>query len=188
MRLFRKRPATPTLEQSLDGLRGSVDCHALDTAWKIHAALADWTGKVDAKASFAFALESAALATLVALSAPGRILSELDGLAAVANWGGVLLLLAGAALSLLAVIPRLRSGSARKEAASNYVYFGHLRHWQPNDLVISMQQGDTLRVLARQIVNMSVIAWRKHRLVQLSMLSGAVGVATLVIAALLTPR
>lgn len=40
----------------------------LETAWRIHAGLGEWTSKVDAKASFALALESAGVATVIALS------------------------------------------------------------------------------------------------------------------------
>ena len=37
---------------------------ATDTAWRIHGALVDWTGKVDTKASFALTIESDVLMRL----------------------------------------------------------------------------------------------------------------------------
>ena len=58
----------------------------VDTAWKIHAAIVDWTGKVDTKASFASALESAAI---VSLSASGRRLSGLSDWPRATLWIGI---------------------------------------------------------------------------------------------------
>ncbi|MFD6548016.1 hypothetical protein, partial [Bacillus cereus] len=51
----------------------------IETAWKIHAALVDWTGKVDTKASFALTIESALLGGVVALSGDGRVFHDLAG-------------------------------------------------------------------------------------------------------------
>ena len=155
---------------------------ASDQAWKIHAAQVDWTGKVDAKASFAFGIESASLGVAVALSANGRLFAGLSSSAQqVAYWMAISALLVGVACSLLAVIPRLRGRTeTMREAASNYIYFGHLRHWDPADLAETLGKGGLLDVLARQCVNMAKIAWRKHRLVQASMISGSIGIASLV--------
>ncbi|MFJ8669757.1 hypothetical protein [Streptomyces sp. NPDC093600] len=50
-----------------------------ETAWRIHAALGEWTARVDAKASFALTLESAALAGIAALSDKNRLFSNLTG-------------------------------------------------------------------------------------------------------------
>ena len=57
----------------------TTDKDTLDTAWRIHGALVDWTGKVDAKASFAFALESAGLGVIVTLSGRDRLFEKLEG-------------------------------------------------------------------------------------------------------------
>lgn len=54
------------------GVTDSRASHALDTAWRIHGALVDWTGKVDSKASFTVGVESAALAGVITLSASSR--------------------------------------------------------------------------------------------------------------------
>lgn len=157
----------------------------IETLWKIHAAQVDWTGRVDAKASFAFGLESAALGLVVALSSPGRTYAALEGwLEPFLYWAGLVLLLAGALLALLVVIPRLRHRVAQDEAAENYIYFGHVRQWDPDTLAEHVQSGDDLpQVLARQCVTMARIAWRKHRLVQMSMTAGAAGIGALVVAA-----
>jgi hypothetical protein len=156
---------------------------ALDTAWKIHAVQVDWTGKVDAKAAFAFGIESAALGLVVTLSSTDRLFSELHN-----AWGfvgyylGIAALLVGATCALFVVKPRLRSRAAEQEAKNAYVYFGHLRHWGAANLASRLQnQNDLLDVLAAQCVTMAKISWRKHRLVQVSMISGAVGIGLLVL-------
>lgn len=155
----------------------------VEQAWKIHSAQVDWTGKVDSKASFAFGIESAALGLTVALSASGRLFARLNApIPNVLYWLGLAALLAGATSSLLAVLPRLRGAEATtREAAENFIYFGHLRHWKAKDLAERLRDGAVLDVLARQCVTMAGIAWRKHRLVQASMISGAAGIASLVL-------
>jgi hypothetical protein len=161
-----------------------------DTLWRIHAAQVDWTGRVDAKASFAFGLESAALGLVVALSSPGRTYATLDGwLEPALYWSGILLLLAAALLSLLVVVPRLRHRAVEAEAGENYIYFGHVQHWSPDALAErAIAEDDLAIVLARQCVTMAKIAWRKHRLVQLSMIAGASGIGALVFTAAITSK
>ncbi|MFJ4671630.1 hypothetical protein [Kitasatospora purpeofusca] len=52
---------------------------AVKTAWQIHASSTEVTGRVDAKASFALTIESAALGAIVALSGAGVRLGRLSG-------------------------------------------------------------------------------------------------------------
>ena len=153
-----------------------------EIAWKIHAAQVDWTGKVDAKASFAFAIESADIGTTVALSASGRTFASIDEcFAELLYWCGLAGLLVGAACALLVVVPRLRGAAeTAREARENFIYFGHLRHWDADDLAAVLSKGEVLGPLTRQCVNMAKIAWRKHRLVQASMITGAIGIGALV--------
>ena len=160
---------------------------AIDTAWKIHAAQVDWTGRVDTKASFAFGIESAALGLTVALSATGRTYAAIDGFSERAlYWSGLVCLLAGAFLSLLVVIPRLRHKVAQSESSANYIYFGHVRHWDAAELAERLSgEDDLLEVITRQCVVMAKIAWRMHRLVQFSMTAGGPGIGLLVSAAAL---
>lgn len=148
----------------------------VEQAWKIHQAQAEWTGRVDAKASFAFTIESAAIATTVALSDGDRLFSNRSGnFVEVMYWGGLFALLAGAFFAVAVVMPRLRSDVARKAAKNNFIYFGHVRHWDSVELAAALQDSDILAVLTRQIVVMGDIAWKKHRWVQISMVCGAIG-------------
>ena len=50
----------------------------LDTAWKIHAAVVDWTGKVDSKASFASAIESGLMVGIIAATRDDGPLAHRD--------------------------------------------------------------------------------------------------------------
>ena len=69
------------------------------------------------------------------------------------------------------------------ESADNFVYFGHVRHWRPQDLQAPLLDGDTLPVLTNQLVTMSKIAWTKHRRVQNTVLFAGIGIAFIILAA-----
>lgn len=143
---------------------------ATDSAWRIHEALMDWTGKVDAKATVVLSLESAVVTALTALSG-GRPLPTAGRLSAalvLCYWTGFGLLVLSMAVSVLVVLPQLDSVASRQRWRGGYVYFGHLWRWEAADLADALSVGDVLPVLARQLVAGSRICWRKHRLVQLS--------------------
>lgn len=143
---------------------------AVDDAWKAHAALVDWTGKVDTKASFALTLASALLGAVVTFSAPSRPLASLSDSSLLAYRVGVGALAIAALCAVVAVVPRIRFWGTLSEWPSNVVYFGHLRHWSdPADLARAWERLDVLEMLARQQIAMSKIAWNKHKYVQFSL-------------------
>ncbi|MDQ0942825.1 Pycsar system effector family protein [Streptomyces sp. V1I1] len=143
---------------------------AVRTAWQIHTTLGEWTRSVDAKASFALAMESAALAGVAALSGSGRRLSALSGLAAeIGLWLGVLLLGLSAALAVLVVLPRHAHQGRSAPAQGQFIFYGHLRHWTPEQLAEQLGRHDPLPALTRQLVTMSEILWTKHRRVRQSL-------------------
>ncbi|OKI25108.1 Pycsar system effector family protein [Streptomyces sp. CB03911] len=149
---------------------------ATETAWRIHGAIGEWTARVDAKASFALTLESAAAAGIVALSADDHIFAHLQGWGARSLlWIGAFFILVGAVCSILVVIPRLRAGKVKAEAPNNFIYFGHLMHREKTELVTALQQADMLPVLSQQLIEMSKITWTKHRHVQYSFLLFGIG-------------
>jgi hypothetical protein len=156
---------------------------ALDAAWKIHAAQVDWTGKVDTKAIFGFGIQSATLGLVVTLSSTGRIFADLHTrIGAAGYYLGIAALLLGAGFALFVVKPRLRGRDAKLEAKDHYIYFGHLQHWNANELAKRLSGGaDLLAVVTTQCVTMAKISWNKHRLVQASMISGASGMLLLVL-------
>lgn len=157
---------------------------ATEDAWRIHAAVVDWTGKVDSKASFALAVESAVLGGIVTLASEGRRLSERDD-----NWelrlfwAGIGALIVALLFVMTVVAPRLRPFKSRGEWRSNYVYFGHLRKWKPEQLERALKQSETLPVVTRNVVVMSRIAWRKHRRLQVSLWLTVLGTALVGLAA-----
>src|SRR5205823_2855661 len=83
---------------------------------------------------------------------------------------------------VLVARPWLRTQNMPNESADSFVYFGHLRHWRPEDQQASLLEGDILLVLTNQLVTMSKIAWRKHRRVRNSVLVAGIGIAFIILA------
>jgi len=159
--------------------------HAVENAWHIHDAQADWTGKVDAKASFSFAIQSALLAAVVALVAGDKLFTGFRGWWVGLFIVGVLSLGAGAVTAAWVVAPLLRSKDLKRESEEDHIYFGHLRHVGASELEERLRDRDLLPVLARQLVRMSAIAWKKHVLVRWSIWLGVAGGTSLTICGLL---
>lgn len=156
----------------------------VEFAWRVHSAIVDWTGKVDSKASFALTIESAVLGGVVALSTPDGVLGTLHGVGDLVPYrAGVVLLALAVLCAVLAVIPQVRARQTTQGWEDNVVYFGHLRHWDAAKLAATYAELVPLPVLARQNVAMSKIAWRKHRLVQLSLALAVIGSLAVTLAA-----
>ncbi|WP_409436476.1 Pycsar system effector family protein [Mycobacterium sp. SMC-14] len=152
----------------------------VDNAWKIHAALVDWTGKVDTKASFALSIEAALLAGIVTLSGSDRVFDNLDGWFPMTLYvGGTVVLVASVLCAVWVVRPRLRAPNLEAEAASSYIYFGHLRLLDDDAVLNHLNHTPIAPVLARQLVQMGKIAWNKHVFVQWSMTLAVIGVILL---------
>ena len=65
---------------------------------------------------------------------------------------------------------------AKRNWSSNMIYFGHLRRWNPENLATALAKGTpNVSQLARQLVTMSKLAWRKHAWLQWSLLGLVVG-------------
>lgn len=157
----------------------------VETAWRIHAALADWTGKVDVKAGFALTLESAALGVIVALAKADHHPAQVDGVAPrILFWLGAALLGVAAIASVSVVSPRLRAGQPR-DPREHFVYFGDLRHWDPERLAETLTTTSPLNALTSQLVDMSEIVWAKHRRVRQSLLLAVAGILLTALAWLL---
>jgi pycsar effector protein len=157
----------------------------IDFGWRTHSAITDWTAKVDSKASIVLSLGGVLLGFCITLSTDQRILSGLRGWHV---WGeriGLGLVELGVVLAALVVMPRLYRRTSKRIWHQNFIYFGHLRHWNPDELKQQLAVLDSdreLKLLATQLVNTSKIAWFKHSCLQGSMISLALGVAVLAIA------
>jgi len=165
---------------------------SIDVAWRAHAAQEAWTAKVDGKAAIVLALEVALMAALINGLAPDGALVALTVVGAVAVHVGAALVTSAALLAAIAVLPMLGSSIAHaREYRSNLIYFGHLRHWPDGSDLANRLRGlsseDLLEQLARQLREMSRRNWRKHRLLQASILAALPG-TLLVIGAALAPR
>jgi len=163
-----------------------TDPKTWDTAWRIHAVQMDWTNSVDAKASFAFAIESAAIATAVGLSTSDRLFSALPGFTPLLYWSGLVLLMVGAGFAAAVVTPRLRGRLSQAESSTNFIYFGHVRNWNASELESALRANDLLPQLARQITVMASIAWKKHLRVQWSLWSATLGGLSLIVCGLIS--
>ncbi|MCX5215634.1 DUF5706 domain-containing protein [Kitasatospora sp. NBC_00240] len=156
---------------------------AVETAWKIHAALADWTGKVDAKASFALTVESAVLVAIGAIFNAGDRLRHLTGFWTNGFfWTGVAFIAVAALYAIAVVSPNIRRRAMPTEGSENFVFFGHLKQWKADDLVEALKTKDPLPVLSRQLIVMSEIAWTKHARVRISFILAVVGSALVALA------
>jgi hypothetical protein len=151
---------------------------AEDFAWKVHDNLSEWTARVDVKASIALATEAAVLGFVITLATDGKPLGGIK------NWpvwllqAGTVLLLLSVILAIFVVLPQLRSRHTKQESMKNRIYFGHLRHWEPEPLAKSLAEDDDREAdeLALQLVTMSKIVWRKHVWLQWSLFALLAGV------------
>ena len=149
-------------------------------AWKVHDALDSWTAKVDTKASIVLAIEAALAGFVITLSDKGGRLSALHGYRVNLDRFGLGLLALSVLWSLAVVWPQLGRCEAKRNWSSNMIYFGHLRRWDADKLGAVLAEGTpTLPQLARQLVTMSKINWRKHAWLQYSLFCLVVGSAML---------
>lgn len=140
-------------------------------AWKVHDVLSDWTARVDIKASISLAIEAAIGGFVVTFASGTGPLTHSTGWAAWTLDAGVAALALSIMLSILVVFPQLRGRKAKREYKDNFIYFGHLRYWDSTELKNRLSDDPVgLDQLARQLVNMSNIVWRKHVWLQWSML------------------
>lgn len=160
-----------------------ANLHAIDTAWRTHEAIRDWTGKAEAKASFALLIESAMVTGTIALSMDRRLFSALSGASLTFYILGIVFLAFAISTAIFAVVPQIRRRPAKETYHDNWVFFGHLQFWKnPEDLVSAWKYRDVLPVLARQAIFMSRVAWRKHRLLQASLIAATLSAVAFVVA------
>lgn len=143
-----------------------------DYSRSVNEALHDWTAKVDTKASVVLTLETAAFGAVLAFSSDKRPLAHLHGFLLDSYRLGILFLIGAILCAGAAVFPQLNRREARRNWRRNYVYFGHLRRWRPEDLIVAVQNdgGEGIHlVMSTEIVALSKIVWRKHSVLQWSM-------------------
>lgn len=160
---------------------------AVDAAWRIHQLQMQWTGQVDTKAGFAFAIESAAIVAAMTLSSEGRVFYGIPhGLPYYGYLGGLLALFIAAGLAIAAVFPRLGPSTPPRGRRLGYIYFGDVRAWDPYSLKATLTRESVLTDLCRQVQIMADIAWRKHRQLQRSFGFACTGATLLILSAAIT--
>ena len=155
---------------SVANMARTPDRASVDLAWRVHSAMESWTAKADVKASILLAFEGGMVVLIV--TSRDLVLGHRE------RWPAVLAVVTLGLLALaiiaaaMVVMPTM--GSARGHRAvfrDHWIFFGHLRHWTPSDLahrIGRLTRADELDNLAGQLVAMSKINWRKHRLLQSS--------------------
>lgn len=152
-----------------------------DFAWRVHATLLDWIGRVDNKAWIALTLQSAALGIVVNLSVEDRPLASLSGSQLWLFRIGAVAVGIAAVLAAAVVYPHL--GGRRRARSNDLIYFGHVRSLTEREVesgLLALTAEHEVAMLARQLKAMSTIAWRKHQLLRASLILWLVGVLLLV--------
>ncbi|MFE0457924.1 Pycsar system effector family protein [Kitasatospora sp. NPDC058965] len=161
----------------------------LDAAWRIHGSLCDWVGRVDVKASLALSLETAALVAITTLTqtmqSSGTCSERRQTATVVDLWFSAVLIAAGLVFAIAAVAPRIASRGDSDDWRHNAIYFGHLRHWNADELANELADQDLLPALSRQLVTLSRIAWAKHVRVRVSLVLGGIGVTLAAVPAMM---
>jgi hypothetical protein len=152
-----------------------------ELAWRLYSNAEAAAARADVKASIILAFQGSAL-VLVATS---RIVAigPAQHLPNAAITVVMLMLLGAIAAGVAAIAPTLGSlRGHRHDYPRHYVYFGHLRYWDPVALAARLPRTDPaeeIGMLAPQLITISRLTWRKHRLVQLSVVVTFVALSTL---------
>ncbi|MCC3653384.1 DUF5706 domain-containing protein [Streptomyces sp. S07_1.15] len=100
-------------------------------------------------------------------------------------WTGLTLLALTAVLAVLAVPPRCNpAGRVRSYHVDDFIFYGHLRHWSPEELADRLGRHTPLPALLRRLVDMNRIVWIKQRLVRQSLLTAVGGCVLIAVAGL----
>lgn len=155
-----------------DNNGGEPEPEAVNFAWHVHDSIGDWTAKVDIKASIVLALEGALLGFVITLSDQSGPLAHLSQAALNLDRAGLVCLSLSVLLAAAVVFPQLSRWNSRTSWQKGFVYFGHLKRWEADALrthLAKLDDGAQLSALSKQLVVTSKVAWRKHSLLQASM-------------------
>lgn len=158
----------------------------LDFGWRVYGQLNGAISAVDSKASIILGLETLAFGLAVSQSSDGSPFGNLAGVARVAFVLGLVAVFVSVVLTVLVVAPHLNRKRNLTTWQTGLTYFGHLVHWNPSDLRdrLATLKPDALTILSEQCILLSKIAWRKHVLLQQSLVAFVVGASLLTVAAL----
>ena len=150
----------------------SADKTGLDFAWRLHDAVLAHTTAVDQKASIALALETAIFGTLLAVAQRDTDLTSAGSVEAWLLGLGLAVLLVGIVAAGGVVLPRINRREVKMLRHHDFIFFGRLRQWSPeqlSDVLSESSPNELLQRLSTQLVEMAQVAWRKHSWLQWSM-------------------
>lgn len=148
-----------------------------ELAWRVHETAKGWISQVDAKSAAALAIEAAAVGFALALITNSDTLAQLTWVSRWAMSFGLALLFGSVFLSMLVLMPRIK-WREKKPSKPGYLYFGHLRHWDKDELAQTLARNQVNDgQIAAQVITLSGIAWRKHALFQWSLYLLFAGIA-----------
>ena len=140
-----------------------------DLAWRVHETAKGWISQVDAKSAAALAIEAAALGFALVLITNSDTLGQLTTFSRWILGAGLALLFGSVMLSMLVLMPRIKMRE-KKPSRPGYLYFGHLRHWEKEELAQTLARNQVSDgQIAAQVIALSRVAWRKHVLFQWSL-------------------
>jgi hypothetical protein len=158
------------LHTTLVGRRAASQRSTIDFAWQVHAAMESSTSRADLKASVLLALQGGAIVVASTSQVVGADATS-SGRAMVFAVGTAVLIVA-MCLAAAALMPALGSPRRqRREHRRNIVYFGHIRMWPGDQLIrrlVALTDDEKVAMVAAQLAVLSRLNWRKHRLLQLS--------------------
>lgn len=158
---------------------------SLELGWRIHQAQEAWTAKVDVKASIVLALSGAVLVAIISGHTTDSYLSTLTGWREITLRCAIALVLLGILFAGLVVRPALGpAGEHHANHRDHLIYFGHLRHWNPQLLsarLRTLTPNEQSDQVALQLVAMSKRNWWKHRLLQWSLYATALSAVLITI-------
>ena len=144
--------------------------------------------RVDTKATIVFTVEAAVLAGVV------TALGNPTFASAVTGWRQPVALLGTAAsvvavfAAFLVIIPQLGGRSVAQE--QQFLYFGHLRRWEPSMLaerIAALTEEEEIAQLATQLTRLGKLNRRKYVLLSVAVAAALLG-ALLLVAAFVWPR
>lgn len=182
MNPFRRRAAAAS---ATPPAVSAPDTSGVEMGWRVHTAQESWTAKVDIKASIVLALATAVLVGVVAGTTKDAAFDNLVGWRQWTLSVAVIADLAAVVLAAVAIWPQLgRQRENKTEHRKHFIYFGHLRHWAPDELaerLRSVTPEEERQALAEQLIRMSERNWTKHKALQgaLAMVLISVGLVAL---------
>jgi len=162
---------------------------AVDFGWRVHNALESWTGRADLKASILLAFQGGAF--IFGITFWDALIKDVVSpwlQVALGATGLLVLAMVSTAIVIVPVLgPRRR---LRADQPRSLVYFGHLRLWEPEELAQAMRNltvREETEMLSAQLIAMSRLTWRKHRLIQISVVLTVLALVLMTTAAI-TPH